>query len=89
MIESLITLVEAKIKKHLGSDVNTIDESMFNLVDYENNDPLNLNDHNECVNRNKLNILCAYFVLNESDINFNKRLCEMGKQIVFKWPNQV
>ena len=89
MIESVITLVEAKIKKHLGPDVNTIDESMFNLVDYENNDPLSLKDHNECVHRNKLNILCAYFILNESNIDFNKRLCEMVKRIVVKWPNQV
>ena len=88
-IESLIALVELKLKIKLDQDVNVVDESMFNLADYENNDLLSVNDPNECVNRKRLNILCACFVLNETNIDLNKRICEIGKRIVVRWPNQV
>jgi len=88
-IETLIALIEIKIKNKEDLIVDSVDESMFNLADYENVDRLSEKDPNECVNRKKLNHLCAYFLLNETNVDLNKRLCETVKKIVVKWPNEV
>ena len=88
-VESLISLIQMKIADLDEDELNAIDESIFNLVEYEKLCHDDSSDPNECFNRHKLNCLCSYFILNEKNEQLNERLCQISKLIVSKWPSLV
>ena len=54
------------------------DLKIFNVMSYEDNEPI-LKDPNETCNRENLNLLCAYFILNDSDVEITKKITALFK----------
>ncbi|CAF0861948.1 unnamed protein product [Brachionus calyciflorus] len=87
LITNLISLIEKRIQKSLlYNPISLTKSNLFNLIEYEDNDPLT-EDPNEKINKNLLNLLSAHFIANESDIILNQRICTVFQQIARKWPN--
>lgn len=57
---------------------------LFNFIEYEELDTLN-RDPNEAINREKLNLLCACFILNESDLELTKKMAALFQRINKRW----
>lgn len=58
---------------------------LFNFIEYEDVDTMN-QDPNEAINREKLNLLCAHFILNESDLEMTKKIAELFQRLNRRWP---
>ena len=57
---------------------------LFNLSDYEEID-MNIIDPNEKINREKLNLISAHFILNDSDLEVTKRIVGLFQKLNAKW----
>ena len=64
------------------------DSSLFNLMDYEEVYSFT-KDPNEKINQTKFNLLSAYFILNENDVDLNKKIYDLFRTILIKWPHLV
>ncbi len=62
-------------------------QSLFNIIDYETDCFLN-KDSTEKINKRKLNLLAACFILNE-DLELTKHLNQLFTKILTKWPYLV
>lgn len=66
---------------------NLRSDSLFNVIDYEEN--LLQNDQNESINSKKFNLLAAHFILNDTDLDFFQEVNKLFRKILSKWPNLV
>jgi hypothetical protein len=64
--------------KYSSPDFKTT--SIFNINEY---------DEHENVSMSRVNMLCGYFILEESDLDFTKQACGFMRQLVARWPNNV
>lgn len=87
-VTNLLELVTKLISSSSLSDLDQVDlikSDLFNFIEYEDVDTLN-QDPNEAINRQKLNLLCAHFILNESDLELTKKIAELFQRLNKRWP---
>ena len=84
MFEILIKCFVLKSK----ATIDMSDLKIFNVMSYEDNEPI-LKDPNETCNRENLNLLCAYFILNDSDVEITKKITALFKKLCLRLPYLV
>jgi hypothetical protein len=78
-------LVSSSDSKLVYTPVDSATTVIFNLVEYEETSAES-RDPNEGVNREKLNLLSAHFILNETDLELVRRVSHVFQRLAKKWP---
>lgn len=78
------------IEKRLKNSKNLIDNnnlSIYSEISFEQ--IVSFKDPNETCNREKLNLLCAYFILNDIDLDLNKTISDLFRKLCIRLPYLV
>ena len=78
------------IEKRLKNSKNLIDNnnlSIYSEISFEQ--IVSFKDPNETCNREKLNLLSAYFILNDTDLEFNKIISNLFRKLCIRLPYLV
>lgn len=92
ILKSHILTMLTMIEKRLKNSKNLIDNNNNNLSIYSEisfEQLVSFKDPNETCNREKLNLLCAYFILNDTDLDLNKTIGDLFRKLCIRLPYLV
>jgi len=90
IFKSQIITMLTMIEKRLKNSKNLIDNnnlSIYSEISFEQ--IVSFKDPNETCNREKLNLLCAYFILNDTDLDLNKTISDLFRKLCIRLPYLV
>jgi hypothetical protein len=90
IFKSQIITMLTMIEKRLKNSKNLIDNnnlSIYSEISFEQ--IVSFKDPNETCNREKLNLLCAYFILNDIDLDLNKTISDLFRKLCIRLPYLV
>jgi len=90
IFKSQIITMLTMIEKRLKNSKNLIDNnnlSIYSEISFEQ--IVSFKDPNETCNREKLNLLCAYFILNDIDLDLIKTTSDLFRKLCIRLPYLV